>query len=196
MTCKNCGADVPWGIRKCPKCHAEVDANLFLVMLRAVVEEVRKGTIQKNIKERRINIPVIAASLIAVIAQFLPIWKAELLGYSEHITAFEDFGRAGAMVIFAVLCIFLAMIGDQYIPFIFLVGAVYFINAIYNTLSMRSAISQSGVGELGIGIYLSLLAGAGIIGACIPVFKKYGITWNAYKEWDKNKKENRENDGK
>lgn len=90
MTCKNCGADVPWGIRKCPKCHAEVDANLFLVMLRAVVEEVRKGTIQKNIKERRVNIPVIAASLIAVIAQFLPIWKAEMLGYSEHITAFED----------------------------------------------------------------------------------------------------------
>ena len=44
---------------------------------------VRKGTIQKNIKERRINIPVIAASLLAVIAQFPPIWKAEMLGYSE-----------------------------------------------------------------------------------------------------------------
>ena len=115
---------------------------------------------------------MIAASLLAVIAQFLPIWKAEMLGYSEHITAFEDFGRAGAMVIFAVLCIFLAMIGDQYIGFIFLVGAVYFINAIYNTLSMRSAISQSGVGELGIGIYLSLLAGAGIIGACIPCLQE------------------------
>ena len=152
----------------------------------------RRGRFKKNIKEGKINIPVAITSLIAVIAQFLPVYKMEMYGYSDSFTAFEDFGRTGAIVFVTALCILFAMIGDQYLGYVLIFGGLYFLNAIYNTWRTHYVISSvAGVGEMGIGIYLALLSGAGILGACLFSLKKYGINWKEFKEFEKNRGENK-----
>lgn len=192
MICKRCGAQVPEKATECPNCHTPVKKNMVLTALSKVAHEIQKGTIQKNIKEGKINIPVAITSLIAVIAQFLPVYKMEMYGYSDSFTAFEDFGRTGAIVFVTALRILFAMIGDQYLGYVLIFGGLYFLNAIYNTWRTHYVISSvAGVGEMGIGIYLALLSGAGILGACLFSLKKYGINWKEFKEFEKNRGENK-----
>ena len=81
MICKKCGAQVPEKATECPNCHTPVKRNMVLAALSKVAHEIQKGTIQKNIKEGKINIPVAVASLIAVIAQFCRFtrWKCMVI---------------------------------------------------------------------------------------------------------------------
>ena len=128
-----------------------------------IAGDIRNGRIQKNIKDGNVNILSAGASLLAIVAVFLPMAEVSALMYNEKITAFDINSVITITIIIACLISLLAtLVGKRKISV--LCGILYTVVGVVYWLQASSVVSDSyGMAKIGPGVYLMMISGIAVI---------------------------------
>lgn len=138
------------------------DFNLLEAGLE-IAGDIRNGRIQKNIKNGNVNILSAGASLLAIVAVFLPMAEVSALMYNEKITAFDiNSGITIALIIACLISLLATLVGKRKISV--LCGILYTVGGVVYWLQVSSVVSDSyGMAKTGLGVYLMMISGIAVI---------------------------------